>query len=118
MRLGQIIRYWGDGVGTRNAQNKAIKVNIYEFEGMTVVSTTSKEHSKCLKSPTRLLNRVCVGRRGLDLSKEVLWVSVCQRAAKLPAGKVGGLKKNSAMRPGSRPTHPCWAAWQNYFSNL
>ena len=80
MRLGQIIRYWGDGVGTRNAQNKAIKVNIYEFEGMTVVSTTSKEHSKCLKSPTRLLNRVCVGRRGLDLSKEVLWVSVQLRA--------------------------------------
>ena len=48
----------------------------------------------CLKSATRLLNRVCVGRQGLDLSKEVLWVSVCQRAAKLPAGKVGGLKKN------------------------
>ena len=47
------------------------------------------------------MNRVCVGRRGLDLSKEVLWVSVCQRAAKLPAGKVGGLKKNSAMRPGA-----------------
>ena len=48
------------------------------------------------KSAARLLNRDCVNRRGLDLSKEVLWVSVCQRAAKLPAGKFGGLKKNSA----------------------
>ena len=48
---------------------------------------------KCLKSATRLLNRVFVGRRGLDLSKEVLWVSICQRAAELLAGKVGGLKK-------------------------
>ena len=40
---------------------------------------------KCLKSATRPLNRVCVGRGDLNLSKEVLWVSVCQRAAKLPA---------------------------------
>ena len=73
---------------------------------------------KCLKSATRLLNRVCVGRRGLDLSKEVLWVSVCQRAAKLPAGKVGGLKKNSAMRPGAGESVSNPAAWQNFFSNL
>ena len=51
------------------------------------------------KSATRLLNRVCEGRQGLDLSKEVLWVSVDQMAAELPAGKVGGLKKNPAMRP-------------------
>ena len=43
---------------------------------------------KYSKSATRLLNRDCVGRQGLDLSKEVLWVSVCQRAAKLPAGKL------------------------------
>ena len=39
------------------------------------------------------MNRVCVGQQGLDLSKEVLWVSVCQRAAELPAGKFRGLKK-------------------------
>ena len=32
---------------------------------------------KCLKSATRLLNRVCVRRQGLDLSKEVLRISVC-----------------------------------------
>ena len=48
---------------------------------------------KCLKSATRLLNRVCVGRRGLDLSKEVLWISVCQRAAELPAAKLEVWKK-------------------------
>ena len=73
---------------------------------------------KSLKSATRLLNRVCVERQGLDLSKEVLWVSVCQRAAKLPAGKVGGLKKNSAMRPGAGESVSNPAAWQNLFSNL
>ena len=48
---------------------------------------------KCLKSATTLLNRVSVEQQGLDLSKEVLWVSVCQRAAKLPGGKVGGFEK-------------------------
>ena len=66
---------------------------------------------KCLKSATRLFNRVCVGRQGLALSKEVLWISVCQRAAKLPAGKVGGLKKNSAMRPGMGELVLNPAAW-------
>ena len=73
---------------------------------------------KCLKSATILLNRICVGRQGLDLSKEVLWVSVSQRAAELPASKVGGLEKNSATQPGSKPTRPCWAVLQNFFSNL
>ena len=70
---------------------------------------------KCLKSAIRLLKRVCVGQQGLDLSKEVLWVSVCQRAAKLPAGKVGGLKKNSTMRPGAGESVSNLAAWQNIF---
>ena len=56
---------------------------------------------RCIKSSDRLLNRNCVNRGGLDLSKEVLWVSVGQRAAELPAIKVGGLKKNSASRPGA-----------------
>ena len=39
-------------------------------------------------------------KKGLDLSKEMQWVSVSQRAAELPAFKVGDLKKNSADRPG------------------
>ena len=38
-------------------------------------------------------------KEGLDLSKEVLWVSVGQRAAKYQAVKVGGLEKNSAPQP-------------------
>ena len=46
-----------------------------------------------LKSAAILLDRDCINRRGLDLSKEVLLVSVYQRAADLPAVKVGGKKK-------------------------
>ena len=45
---------------------------------------------KYFKSPARLLNRDYFNKGGLDLSKEVLWVSVGQRAADLPAVKVGG----------------------------
>ena len=52
------------------------------------------------------------------LSKEVLWVSVGQRAAELPAVKVGGMKKKSAVRPVSNPSSPRRAEWQNFFSNL
>ena len=36
--------------------------------------------------------KVCF-KRGLDLSKEILWVSVGQLAANLQTVKVGGLKK-------------------------
>ena len=43
---------------------------------------------KYLKSAARLLNRSYVNRRGLDLSKELLWISLGQRAAELPAVKV------------------------------
>ena len=48
---------------------------------------------KYFKSPARLLNRDYFNKRGLDLSKEVLWVSVDQRAADLWGVKVGDLKK-------------------------
>ena len=48
---------------------------------------------KCTKSAARLLNKDCVNKRGLDLSKEVLWVSVDQRAAVLWAVKVRGKRK-------------------------
>ena len=51
------------------------------------------------KSAFRLLNRDWVNKGGLDLSKEVLWVSVGQMAAELPAIKVGGLKENSVAEP-------------------
>ena len=48
---------------------------------------------KCIKSAARLLDIDCVNKRSLDLSKEVLWASVGQRAAVLQAVKVGGQKK-------------------------
>ena len=57
---------------------------------------------KYIKSAARVLNRDCVNKGGLDLSKNVLWVSVGQRAADLRAVKVGGLKK-------IRPIGPTWA---------
>ena len=54
---------------------------------------------KCIKSAARLLNKDCVNKRGLDLSKEVLWVSLDQRAAVLRAVKVGGQKKILPISP-------------------
>ena len=48
---------------------------------------------KYIKSAARVLDRDCVNKRGLDLSKEVLWVSVSQRAEDLRAVKVGGQQK-------------------------
>ena len=54
-----------------------------------------------IKSAARLLNRDWVNKGGLDLSKEVLWVSVGQRAAELRAVKLGGQTKNSADQPGA-----------------
>ena len=48
---------------------------------------------KYIKSAARVLNRDCVNKGGLDLSKNVLWVSVGQGAADLQAVKVGSQKK-------------------------
>ena len=48
---------------------------------------------KYIKSAARILNRNCVNKGGLDLSKNVLWVSVGQGAADLWAVKVGGKRK-------------------------
>ena len=45
---------------------------------------------KYIESAPRVLDKNCVGKGGLDLSKEVLWISVDQRKAKLRAVKVGG----------------------------
>ena len=42
--------------------------------------------------------KICL-KKSLDLSNGVLWMSVGQRAAKLPAVKVLGLKKNSVAQP-------------------
>ena len=48
---------------------------------------------KYVKIAARLSNRDLVNKRGLDLSKEIFWVSVGQRNAKLQAVKCGDLKK-------------------------
>ena len=52
----------------------------------------------CIKSVARLLDINLVNKEGFDLSNEVLWVNVGQRAAVLRAVKVGG-KKNFANQP-------------------
>ena len=54
---------------------------------------------KCIKSAARVLDRNFVNKRGLDLFKEVLWVSVGQKAAVLQAVKVGGQKKILPISP-------------------
>ena len=54
---------------------------------------------KSIKSASRLLNRNYVNKRGLDLSKEVLWVSVGKRAAELQAVKVGGQNEILPISP-------------------
>ena len=54
---------------------------------------------KYIKSTARILNRNCVNKRGLDLSKNVLWVSVGQGAADLRAVKVGGQKNILPIGP-------------------
>ena len=48
---------------------------------------------KYINSAARILNRNCVNKGGLDLSKNILWVSVDQGAADLWAVKVGSQKK-------------------------
>ena len=54
---------------------------------------------KCVKSATRLLDRIWVNKGGLGLSIEVLLVSVGQRATVLQAVKVGGQKKILPISP-------------------
>ena len=66
------------------------------------------------KSAARILNRDCINRRGLDLSKEVLWVSVYQRAADLPAVKVGG-QKNFCQAARFEPTLPAQGRSAEFF---
>ena len=54
---------------------------------------------KYIKSAARVLNRDCVNKGGLNLSKNVLWVSVGQGVADLRAVKVGGQKKILPIGP-------------------
>ena len=72
---------------------------------------------KFIISAARVLNRNCVNKRHLDLSKNVLWVSVGQWAADLWAVKVGGQKKFCRSARSYR-TRLRQAKRQNFFSNL
>ena len=54
---------------------------------------------KYLKSAARLLDRNYFNKEDLDLSKEVLWVSVGQRAAEIRTVKVGGQRKILLLGP-------------------
>ena len=57
---------------------------------------------KYIKSAARLLDQDCVNRKGLDLTKEVLWVTRDQRAAELPAVQVVGQKEKNLLISQSR----------------
>ena len=54
---------------------------------------------KCIKSAARLLDKDCVNKGDLNLSKEILWVSVGQRAALLQAVKLEDQKKILPISP-------------------
>ena len=60
--------------------------------------TKTPPASFLIRNAARLLNRNYINRKGLHLSKEVLWVSVVQRATELRAVKVGSQKKSAAWR--------------------
>ena len=66
------------------------------------------------KCASRLLDRNCVNKGGLDLSKEVLWVSVGQRAAEIRAVKVGGQRKILPIGPRTGNPGSNRAALQNF----
>ena len=72
---------------------------------------------KYIKSASRLLNRDCVNKRDLGLSKEVLWVSVGQRVAELPAIEVGGLKNILTHSPAKVIQVRVWLSSIIFFQN-
>ena len=67
-----------------------------------------------IKNTARVLNRNCVNKGGLDLSKNVLWVSVGQGAADLRAVKVGGKKKILPIGPHASEAGSNRPGWQNF----
>ena len=68
-----------------------------------------------LKSPARLLDRDQVNKRDLDLSKEVLWIAIGQRAEDLRAVKVGGQKRILPIGPRTGEADLNWPGQQNFF---
>ena len=64
---------------------------------------------KYLKSAARLLNRDYVNRRGLDLSKEVLWISVFQRTVNLQVVR----SEKKILLLGRSPTKRRWPGFES-----
>ena len=64
------------------------------------------------------MDRHCVNKRELDLSKEVQWVFVGQRASEIPAIKVGGLKKILPNDPDLRAAGPDRDAPLKFFERM
>ena len=63
------------------------------------------------------MNRDWVNRRGLDVSKKVLWVSVGQRVAELSAVKAGG-KEKFCRSARFEPDTPVPGREAEFFPNL
>ena len=70
---------------------------------------------KYIKSAPRLLNNKSVNRRGLDLSKEVLWGSVDQRTEGLATIKFGGLNKKFCHLAQLEPELPALGRAAEFF---
>ena len=70
---------------------------------------------KYIQSDATLLDRDWVNKGGLDLSKEVLWVYIGQRAAKIQAVKVRGWSYRPGIEPGPHARSAKWAARQDFF---
>jgi len=70
---------------------------------------------KYILSDVRLLDGNWVNKGGLNLSKEVLWVSVDQRAADLRVVKVKGWSYRPGIEPGPHSCGSRWAAGQDFF---
>ena len=68
---------------------------------------------KYFKSAARLLDRNWVNKGDSDFSKEVLWVSVGQRAAEIRVVKVGGQQKILPIGPLTGNAGSNWAGRQN-----
>ena len=90
--------------------NEVLIINLFDCLEHQLLSKTSRPLSTALWSMVVLpLNRcswkvlcflqVWVNGWGLDLSEDLLWVSVCQRTAQLQAVKVGDLKKIQPRGP-------------------
>ena len=68
-----------------------------------------------LKSAARLLNRDWANRRGLDLSRELLWVSVGLKGSRATSHQSWKFEKNSVVQPIADESCLNLAKWQNIF---